>query len=257
MNSTMAADTSTQTKLAGSIRRSPLRSVTLTSPGWQPDVSRVFRHRQGRVNSQSPIRPRAIVLSADRALSEPPAWPMRRRLGARHDAVVITQSALRPTGAPSHAARRPSVVPTVLRLLAAPIVGGAVGVVLGYWCQRVAGTGGVAGTLAELGAPWILAAFVAGALPMIAADRRPRAQLGAGVVGALAGATSLVVATVVYYGPARTGRLDVPDARGITAMWAVVGIAVGVVIGAAGALWRSAPSAAQAVGCLVVAGTAV
>lgn len=182
---------------------------------------------------------------------------MRHRLGARHDAVVITQSALRPTGASSHAARRPSVVPTVLRLLAAPIVGGAMGVVLGYWCQRVAGTGGVAGTLAELGAPWILAAFVAGALPMIAADRRPRAQPGAGVVGALAGATSLVVATVVYYGPARTGRLDVPDARGITAMWAVVGIAVGVVIGAAGALWRSAPNAAQAVGCLVVAGTAV
>ena len=121
----------------------------------------------------------------------------------------------------------------------------------------MAGTGGVAGTLAELGAPWILAAFVAGALPMIAADRRPRAQLGAGVVGALAGATSLVVATVVYYGPARTGRLDVPDARGVTAMWAIVGIAVGVVIGAAGALWRSAPNAAQAVGCLVVAGTAV
>ena len=170
---------------------------------------------------------------------------------------MITQPALRPTGVVSHAARRPSVVPTLLRLLAAPVVGGAVGVVLGYWCQRVAGTGGAAGTLAELGAPWILAAFVAGALPMIAADRRPRAQFGAGLVGALAGATSLVIATVVYYGPARTGRLDVPDARGVTAMWAIVGIAVGVVIGAAGALWRSAPNALQAVGCLVVAGTAV
>src|SRR6187397_1246086 len=102
---------------------------------------------------------------------------MRRRLGTRHDALVITQPALRPTGVVAYDARRASVVPTVLRVLAAPVVGGAVGVVLGYWCERVAGTGGVAGTLAELGAPWILAAFVAGALPMIAADRRPRAQI--------------------------------------------------------------------------------
>src|SRR4051794_39221419 len=182
---------------------------------------------------------------------------MRRQLATRHDALVITQPVLRPSGALSPTARRPSAVPIVARLLTAPVVGGAVGVVLGYWCERVAGTGGAAGTLAELGAPWILAAFVAGVLAMVAADRRPRAQFGAGVVGALAGATSLVVATVVYYGPARTGRLDVPDARGVTAMWAVVGLAVGVVIGAAGALWRSAPNAAQAVGCLVVTGTAV
>src|SRR4029079_19278816 len=101
-------------------------------------------------------------------------WPMRRRLGTRHDALVITQPALRPTGAVAYDARRASVVPTVLRVLAAPVVGGAVGVVLGYWCERVAGTGGVAGTLAELGAPWILASLSARGLPIATRHVQPR-----------------------------------------------------------------------------------
>ena len=48
---------------------------------------------------------------------------MRRRVATRHDALVITHAALRPTGALSPAARRPSVVPTLLRVLAAPVVG--------------------------------------------------------------------------------------------------------------------------------------
>ncbi len=148
-------------------------------------------------------------------------------------------------------------IPMVLRWLAAPVAGGVVGVVLGYWCRRFAGTGGVNGTLADLGAPWVVAAFTAGAVTMLAADRRWPAQLGAAVAGALAGATSLVVATLVYYGPAQTGRLDLPDARGVTLVWSIVGVGVGVVIGAAGALWRAAPNGLQATACLVVVGTAV
>ena len=105
---------------------------------------------------------------------------------------------------------------------------------------------------------WVVAAFTAGAVTMLAADRRWPAQLGAAVAGALAGATSLVVATLVYYGPAQTGRLDLPDARGVTLVWSIVGVAVGVVIGAAGALWRcGAERPCRRSACLVVAGTAV
>jgi hypothetical protein len=115
----------------------------------------------------------------------------------------------------------------------------------------------VNGALADLGAPWIAAAFVAGAAPMMAADRRVRAQLGSAFTGALGGSTCLVIATVVYYGPARTGRLDVTGAVGATFVWTIVGVGVGVVVGVLGALWRSAPTITQAAVCLVALGTAL
>jgi Family of unknown function (DUF6518) len=196
--------------------------------------------------------PPAIVLSADVAGSgngRTADAPDRR---FRHDRDSMSSVLLPPVPA-----RVPFAVPVVLRWLAAPLVGGVLGIGLGCWCRREAGGDGLAGMLADLGAPWILAAFVAGAVTMVAADRRWAAQPGAAVAGALAGSTCLVVATLVYYGPAQTGELALPTARGVTLVWAFVGIGVGVVMGAAGALWRSAPTLTQAAACLVAAGTAI
>lgn len=81
--------------------------------------------------------------------------------------------------------------------------------------------------------------------------------VGSAVAGALAGAICLVVATGVYYGPARTGRLDVAGVGSSAAVWGVVGAGVGVLFGALGALWWSAPTRRQATVCLVAVGTAI
>ncbi|MEJ7722387.1 MAG: hypothetical protein WKF58_19020 [Ilumatobacteraceae bacterium] len=45
-------------------------------------------------------------------------------------------------------------------------VGSAIvlGLVLGFWCRADSATSGVEGALADLGAPWIVTAFVAGAV---------------------------------------------------------------------------------------------
>lgn len=163
------------------------------------------------------------------------------------------------TFAPAHRAR--SGPPIAAAALAVPL-GGLVGVALGYWCRGAAGQRSPGGVLADLGAPWILAAFAAGALTMVLAGGRRRGsglgyQVGAGIAGAVAGATCLTAATIVYYGPARTGRLDVTGAGSATVVWTGVGIAVGVAFGALGAWWRSAPSRWAAAACLVAAGTAI
>jgi hypothetical protein len=146
-------------------------------------------------------------------------------------------------------------------LIAVPL-GGVAGAALGYWCRRHAGQPSAAGVLADIGAPWILAAFAAGAATMVLTGGRRASstlgrQLGSGIAGALAGSTCLVAATIVYYGPARTGRLDPTGAGSATAVWAAVGLAVGLVFGAFGAWWRSAPSRWQAAACLAATGLAI
>src|SRR6185436_1082034 len=79
-----------------------------------------------------------------------PMWSPRRRsiMGPTMSALTIPVAAHRRSGAPVAA-----------WLLAVPL-GGVLGVVLGWWCRRSAGELSVSGVLAEMGAPWILAAFV-------------------------------------------------------------------------------------------------
>ena len=159
--------------------------------------------------------------------------------------------------------RRPiGAMRALLAWLVALPVGAVVGVALGWWCRAYAGDLSVNGVLADLGAPWIAAAFVAGAVAAFAAVPVRRAttgafQVSAALAGSLAGATALVVATVVYYGPARTGHLDVSGAGARTVVWTAVGIVVGVVCGGCGALWRAVSGPAGAAACLVVVGVAI
>jgi hypothetical protein len=159
--------------------------------------------------------------------------------------------------------RRPiGATRALLVWLAALPVGAVVGVVLGWWCRAYAGALSVNGVLADIGAPWIAAAFVAGAVAALAAVPLRRAttgafQLSAALAGSLAGATALVVATVVYYGPARTGHLDVSGAGTRTVVWTAIGIVVGVVCGGFGALWRAVSGPTGAAACLVVVGVAI
>lgn len=120
----------------------------------------------------------------------------------------------------------------------------------------------VNGALSDLGAPWIAAAFVAGAVggslvPRQADDRLVGRARPAAIVGAITGATCLVVATIVYYGPARTGSLDVSGAGSSTAVWTGIGVSVGVAFGAIGALWRTARGMSVRLACLVAFGTAL
>lgn len=164
-----------------------------------------------------------------------------------------------PGAAPATTGHAP---PMLLAWFAAIVAGVASGAVLGWWCRASVGGHSVAGVLAELGAPWIATAFAAGALGRVmSSGRRPSDgvsnAVGSAVAGALAGATCLVVATGVYYGPARTGRLDVVGAGSSVVVWSVVGAGVGVLFGALGALWWSSPTRRRAAVCLVAVGTAI
>lgn len=121
----------------------------------------------------------------------------------------------------------------------------AFGVLLGCWCRAFAYSSSVNGVLANLAAPWVAAAFVSGAVVArspAASDRRAPRPVIAGIVGAIAGTICLVVATVMYYGPARTGGFDFSGAVFRTTFWTVAGVVFGAVFGAAGALWRTASS---------------
>jgi hypothetical protein len=129
---------------------------------------------------------------------------------------------------------------------------GVLGLALGTWCRSfVEGTGGPFGiTLAQLGAPWVVVAFVVGALVAV---RRPddRAVEWAGLaVGGLAGAGTMVVASFSYYGEASSFA---------AVFWATAGLFVGGAAGVAGAAWRSRPggaveaAAAGALGLALVA----
>jgi hypothetical protein len=135
--------------------------------------------------------------------------------------------------------------PRVERLLGAVAWGLAFGVLLGCWCRVFASSSSINGVLADLAAPWVAAAFLSGV--MVArrpgeSERRVSRPISAAIAGAIAGTVCLVVATIVYYGPARTGGFDFDGAVLRTAFWIVAGTVAGVVFGAAGAVWRSASS---------------
>jgi hypothetical protein len=136
----------------------------------------------------------------------------------------------------------------------------AFGVLLGCWCRAFADASSVNGVLADLAAPWVAAAFVSGVivapLPGEPERRIPR-PTSAAFAGAIAGSVCLVVATIVYYGPARTGGLDFGGATFRTAFWTVAGIVTGVVFGAAGAVWRTASSGRLRAVCVVGFGATV
>jgi len=128
-------------------------------------------------------------------------------------------------------------------LLLAVGCGLASGVLLGCWCRVFAHSSSVNGVLANLASPWVAAAFASGAV----AAARPRAPEGRvarpipeAIAGAVAGTICLVVATIVYYGPARTGGFDFSGAVFRTVFWTVAGIGAGALFGAAGAVWRAA-----------------
>jgi len=142
---------------------------------------------------------------------------------------------------------------------AAVAVGSVVGVGLGWWCRAFAGSNSISGVLANLGAPWVVAAFVTGAISIGHGQRAgsTRSAVGAALAGALGGAACLVVATLVYYGPARTGSFDFHGAAARTAFWTTASVAVGLVFGAAGSLWRASPCGWVRAGCLVVLGTVI
>ena len=110
-----------------------------------------------------------------------------------------------------------------------------VGTALGLWCRAWAeGSGGRAGAvLADLGAPWVLAAFAAGAA--VAGRHRAAAALdrSSGILaGGLAGGGALTVASLVYY-DGSTGPRAV--------LWMALGLVVGGLAGGAGASWAMWP----------------
>lgn len=118
-----------------------------------------------------------------------------------------------------------------------------VGAVLGVWCRAWSdGAAGLVGdVVADLGAPWILAAFASG---VAVAGRHRVAALdrSSGVLaGGLAGGGALAVASLVYY-DGSTGPRAV--------FWIGLGLVVGGLAGGAGAAWaiwpRSAAGAAAA-----------
>lgn len=168
-----------------------------------------------------------------------------------------------------HAGRRPSSLRTAAfrsaidgpSLLMAVGVGSLIGIALGWWCRSFAYSNSINGVLANLGAPWVIAAFIAGAVRAgpdgSRSDGLARPHLAAGFAGALAGTIGLVVATIVYYGPARTGSFDFHGAAVRTVFWTMVSVAAGVVFGAAGALWRVSSSDTVRATSLVGLGTVI
>jgi len=133
-----------------------------------------------------------------------------------------------PAAAATRTAPAQTAATDVVRAAAVALV---IGTALGLWCR--AGADGPSGTigavLADLGAPWVLAAFAAGAA--VAGRQRPAAALdrSSGVVGGgLAGGGALAVASLVYY-DGSTGPRAV--------LWMAIGLVVGGLAGGAGASW--------------------
>ena len=128
----------------------------------------------------------------------------------------------------------------------------AVGLVIGVAGQAGPDLHPALRWVVALGVPWLVAAFAAGAL------------LGDPWRGALAGATALVIGTLVYYalrvGFGGGGPLGValsPRGVAIVAAWCVAATASGAVFGLAGALWRRGGNMARVVGTAVVSGALI
>ncbi len=83
--------------------------------------------------------------------------------------------------------------------------------------------------LSRLGAPWLLTAFLVGA---VVGERRR---------GAIAGGMALAIGTAVYYAVFHfvEHRIGLSYAVVVGFSWAVVGLGIGGVFGYAGAAWRA------------------
>jgi hypothetical protein len=103
-------------------------------------------------------------------------------------------------------------------------------VLVGVAAQLGDAAPGVPGRATALGAPWLVAAFAVGALL-----RRP-------APGALSGAVVLCGGTLSYYGVqlALAGRVRALEIGVIAVGWAAAAAFAGAVMGALGALWRTA-----------------
>ena len=158
---------------------------------------------------------------------------MPRCPGGGHDRAMSSS----PPGAATSTTTAPlqTVAADVVHAAAVALV---VGTVLGLWCR--AWTDGAAGpvgaALADLGAPWVLAAFTAGAA--LAGRQRAAAALdrSSGIFGGgFAGGGALAVASLVYY-DGSTGPRAV--------LWMALGLVVGGLAGGSGAAWAMWPRSA-------------
>lgn len=106
----------------------------------------------------------------------------------------------------------------------------AAAVLVGAAAQLGDAAPGVSGWTTALGAPWLLAAFAAGAL------------LARPVTGALGGAALLSGGTASYYAVqlALTGHVRALSVGTIALGWAAAAAVAGAVMGTLGALWRGA-----------------
>ncbi len=113
----------------------------------------------------------------------------------------------------------------------------AIGALLG-WMGREANNGAFRGSweFSRLGGPWLVGAFVAGAL---AGWRRRTGGLVLGVVG---GAVAIALGSLAYYGISIWWE-HVPDPRRAAKLgvgWAAAGVVIGGALGLVGALWTTA-----------------
>lgn len=141
------------------------------------------------------------------------------------------------TTAPTPA--RPPAVAGVPDLVGrAALCAGVLGLALGVWCRWfVDGSAGPVGVLlAQLGAPWVVVAFAAGAIVADPRSTDPGVQRAGVALGGLAGAGAMVVASYSYYGDASSSS---------AVFWATVGLLVGGAAGIAGAVWRARPGGAS------------
>lgn len=139
--------------------------------------------------------------------------------------VKVEVAAAQPRRSPAPA---PAVEQAAVVLLL--LVGGAVaGLGLGWWAWRGDGTAGYWRAAAGFGAPWVVTAFLLGAL----AGRR-----GAGPVlaGAAAATAAPVLGVVVYYRLHDRSEALWDIERGI-ATWALPAAGVGALFGLAGIVW--------------------
>ncbi|MGK2936637.1 MAG: DUF6518 family protein [Solirubrobacteraceae bacterium] len=137
-------------------------------------------------------------------------------------------------------ARHADKQPLVAVLLAAA----ALGLALGLGAQHIGDVRPGLGWVGALGAPWLVTAFVAGALARRAS------------IAAVAGAIALAVGTASYYlamvGMAGPGVLGYAVVVG--ASWGVVALGIGAAFGAAGCLWRRRDDLAGAMAAALPAG---
>jgi len=141
-------------------------------------------------------------------------------------------------------------VASFLRAVALAVV---VGVALGIVGQTGSDLHPGMRWVVALGVPWLVTAFVAGAL------------LGGRVRGAFAGATALVVGTLAYYalrvllGGGGPLELEGLALRGgpVVIGWCVAAVFGGAVFGLAGALWRRGGTVAHVAGAALVSGALV